>query len=345
MSAIQTTFAFETRAGCNNPILSSETLHEYDTIIVYVSGGKDSIACLLHLLELDVPKARLEIHHHDIDGRERRFMDWPVTPSYCKKLAEELGLKIYYSWKVGGFKTELLRNNQPTQATSFEVPAGRIETRGGTSGKLNTRLRFPQVSADLNVRWCSAYLKIMVAETSLINQPRFQNSKTLVVSGERAEESAARAKYPTFEPDRADNRHGKSKRHIDRWRPIHGWSEPQIWDILKRWGIVPHPAYWFGISRCSCQFCIFADPNQWATLRHHFPERFQEIAGYEQQFGKTIHRTLSIDQLADRGQIFKDVPPEIIKASQSEIYELPTRVQPAEWVLPPGAYRSSAGPT
>jgi hypothetical protein len=27
---------------------------------------------------------------------------------------------------------------------------------------LGTRLKFPQVSADLNVRWCSAYLKIDV---------------------------------------------------------------------------------------------------------------------------------------------------------------------------------------
>jgi tRNA(Ile)-lysidine synthase TilS/MesJ len=45
-------------------------LTSYDKIIVYFSGGKDSLACLLHLLEQGVDPAKIELWHHEIDGRE-----------------------------------------------------------------------------------------------------------------------------------------------------------------------------------------------------------------------------------------------------------------------------------
>jgi hypothetical protein len=167
MSAIQTLFAFQREETKPVPVIGGEQLRIYDKIIVYLSGGKDSVACLLHLLEIGVNKERLEIWHHKIDPKGDHFMDWPCAPSYCQKLADELGLKVYFSWKAGGFRGELLRNNQPTKATSFETPSGQIETRGGQSNNLNTRRQFPQVSANLNERYCSPYLKIMVAEMAL----------------------------------------------------------------------------------------------------------------------------------------------------------------------------------
>lgn len=43
-------------------------LEEYDLIVVLISGGKDSIACFYKLLELGVPKEKIELWHHDIDG-------------------------------------------------------------------------------------------------------------------------------------------------------------------------------------------------------------------------------------------------------------------------------------
>ena len=42
----------------------------YDRYIVAMSGGKDSVACLLHLLECGVPRDLIEIHHHNVDGEE-----------------------------------------------------------------------------------------------------------------------------------------------------------------------------------------------------------------------------------------------------------------------------------
>lgn len=55
-------------------------LEEYNLIVVLISGGKDSVACYLKLLELGVPKERIEFWHHDIDGgHPSRRMDWKCT--------------------------------------------------------------------------------------------------------------------------------------------------------------------------------------------------------------------------------------------------------------------------
>ena len=54
-------------------------LASYDRIIVACSGGKDSIASLLHLLECGAPLDRMELWHHDVDGQGPSFMDWPST--------------------------------------------------------------------------------------------------------------------------------------------------------------------------------------------------------------------------------------------------------------------------
>jgi 3'-phosphoadenosine 5'-phosphosulfate sulfotransferase (PAPS reductase)/FAD synthetase len=181
-------------------------LSSYSTIVVAFSGGKDSLACLLHLLESGVERDRIELWHHDVDGREgSELMDWRCTRSYCERVAEALGVRIFFSWKVGGFEREMLREGTATAPTRFELPDGSVAESGGR-GKPGTRLKFPQKAADLSVRWCSAYLKIDVGASALRNQARFENTRTLVVSGERAEESSARAKYRGFEPDRADRR-------------------------------------------------------------------------------------------------------------------------------------------
>lgn len=240
-------------------------LDSYSKIIVAFSGGKDSLACLLHLLDIRVKKSRIELWHHEVDGKERTFMDWDCTPAYCRAIARAFDVPIYFSWKEGGFEREMNRFNQPTAPTWFETPIG-LDTAGG-NGKPNTRLKFPQISADLSVRWCSAYLKISIADIALRHQERFNDTRTLFITGERATESAARSNYKTFEPHRADLRDGKSRRHIDHWRPVHAWDEAQVWNVIKKYRVNPHPAYKLGWGRVSCCTCIFGSPDQWASVR------------------------------------------------------------------------------
>lgn len=322
--------------------LTLKELLTYDTIYVGFSGGKDSLACVLHLIELGVPPERIELHHHLVDGRESgQMMDFPVTEAYCKAVAVHLGLPIYMSWKVNGFEGEMTRLNQATGPTRFETPDGRIVQSGGESNKLGTRRKFPQTSASLTSRWCSSYLKISCCAASINGQERFLNRRTLVVTGERAQESSSRAKYASFEPHRTDARAGRLKRHVDHYRPVHSWSEQDVWAIIERHCIRPHPAYFAGYGRLSCALCIFGNRNQWATARKILPNQFEKVRTYEAEFGVTIHRNLDVLTLADQGRPYLFATQELIDQCRSTSYDLPIIMAP--WVVPPGAYGDNNG--
>jgi 3'-phosphoadenosine 5'-phosphosulfate sulfotransferase (PAPS reductase)/FAD synthetase len=320
-------------------------LKDMDHIVIAFSGGKDSIGCVISALEAGIPKEKIELWHHSRDGEEgSTLMDWPGTPSYCRAFADAMGLPIFFSWKVGGFEREMLRNKQKTAPTKFEDQDHNIIECGGVRGKEGTRMKFPQVSPDLSVRWCSAYLKVDVCTAAINNQERFLNKKTVVITGERAQESASRAKYKVFEPDRADNRDGKlKKRHVDHWRPVHAWPEEKIWEKMEEYRINPHPAYKLGWGRLSCMACIFGNKNQWASVKKLDPVRFEKIATYEKSFGCTIHRNKSVQDLVQEGRPYVDMNIlDIIQALDKEYKE---NIFVNDWKLPQGAFGDSDGPT
>ncbi|MDU7519864.1 MAG: phosphoadenosine phosphosulfate reductase family protein [Roseomonas mucosa] len=321
-------------------------LRSYDHVVLFTSGGKDATACLLDLLERGVDPARIELHHHEVDGRGPAFMDWPVTGAYVAAQAAAFGLPLFRSWRTGGFEREMLRQDAPTAPILFETPHGLMRARG--AGPRNTRLLFPQTSADLSVRWCSAALKIGVGAASVAGQDRFLGRRTLVVTGERAQESAARARYAAFEPHRTDTRDGSRRpRHVDHWRPVHGWDEGRVWDTLQRHGVRPHPAYELGWSRLSCMACIFGSAAQWATIRLIAPALFERIAAYEERFGRTIQRARSIRALADLGRPYPVAltRPDLVALALGETWALPIIGLPSAWTLPAGAFGEAAGPT
>ena len=324
-------------------MLTKKELMSYDYVIVAFSGGKDSIGCVLSLLDAGVPKNRIELWHHDIDDGES-FMDWPVTPSYSRAFAKAFNLPIYFSAKVGGFKREMLRENALTAPTKFEDENYVVHQVGGVRGKLNTRLKFPQVSADLRVRWCSGVLKIDVCTASINNQERFRNKRTLVITGERAQESSARAKYKIFEPDRADLRDGKKyKRHVDHYRVVHALGEDKIWELMEKYKVNPHSAYKLGWSRLSCMACIFGDKNQWASVKEIDPTRFRKISKYEQEFGCTIHRTKSVEELINGAKPYENMS--ILDMHQAMATEYRESIFVKKWVLPQGAFTGGGGPS
>lgn len=324
---------------------TTPNLKSYDHIIVAYSFGKDSLASCLDLLEKGVPREKIELWHHDVDGREgSTLMDWSITRDYGIKLAEALDIKLYFSWKKGGFEGEMLRENQLTAPTLFEQPDGTIGSVGGVRGKLNTRRKFPQVSPDLSVRWCSAYLKIMICSAAIRNQDRFNGKRVLVVTGERAQESPCRAKYDTFEKDGTDLRNGvKVQRHVDHWRNVHSWKEEEVWAIIERWKINVHPAYHLGWSRLSCMACIFGNKHQWASVRAISRDKFNVIADYEKEFGVTIQRKDSVEQLADKGTPYTAIKNlKMIRLAKSETYT--DKIFLDDWSLPAGAFGESSGP-
>jgi len=359
-------------------------LAEYDKIVVGLSGGKDSVGATLVLYDalagagLD-PRRHLELWHHHVDGgpgdvqrmvkkASRRaaelgdtafvewlaahgpnllnLFDWPVTESYCRAFAKELGLPLRYQWRHGGLVQEVLKQDEPTQPMTFE----RVGSSGGT-GAPNTRMRYPAKTKIEKGRWCSSVVKIDVARSAICNDPRFREANVLLVTGERREESPGRAAYPAVERHTATTK----KRRVDQWRPLLDYPEADVWAVLQRHGIVPHPAYYVGFSRTSCAACIFNRGPEWRTLLASIPEQVafhtyleRLVDTYQQRrsggkVGGTIDAKHSIGQLLSAA---KTLPGSVQAArlAASPVYDAPIRVAPGEWVLPPGAYQGGPGP-
>lgn len=315
----------------------------YDKIIISSSGGKDSTACILYLLDLEIPRDRIIIWHQSIDGYpgEIPFADWPVTEPYVKAFGKAMGIQTEFQWRKNGFLGELMRENRRTNDVQFEY-GGNVITLPTRNGKLSTRRKFPAKAVDLRTRWCTAYLKIDVMRRVLNNHPDYQVGKYLVITGERREESANRARYLNVE------KHPCSKiaREVTWWRTVIEWSEQEIWDILEKHRIFPHPAYWLGFSRTSCFGCIFSTADQWATMRDIAPERFNARVEMERELRHTIDNKLTLTQLADKGN---SILPRGIETGEWVRLALEGDIEPGDifvdkWVLPAGAFTGGGGP-
>lgn len=321
----------------------------WDRVVVAFSGGKDSLAVAQWALEHGCPRSKLVLWHHDIDGREgSALFDWPSTPDYCRAAAEALELPIRYSWRVGGFEREMLRENVPTAACKWESDADAdvVQSAGG-KGPAGTRMRFPAISADLTCRWCSAYLKIDVARRALANDPAFASGRFLLLSGERRQESAARGKYAEAEVTAATK-----ARLVVQWRPVIDLDEAEVWALVERAGVQPHPAYELGFGRLSCAFCIFGQARQFRTAADLLPDQFERLAALEDRFvaywaqtgfGGTLKRKGTLRELVTQGTPYE-------ASSEPRWRALAIRwTGPAKregpWRLPAGAFGDNVGPS
>lgn len=351
-------------------------LEHYDKIIVGLSGGKDSIASTLYLLELGVPKEKIILCHHLIDGKDTHtnqlLMDWPCTKDYCQQFADYLDLPLKYSWREGGFLGEILRlgASKPIafeELESEEVKHTKTERWVKTETlqhelekaekendiekqeeimlelkKLGYRFKFPAKSPSLTTRWCSSALKIEVF-SRIIRYSDFtgEDCKILFVDGLRREESHSRSKYNEMEQHSCS---AKTKnRIVHSWRNIIEWDEQMVWDIIKRHRINPHPCYKLGWNRCSCAMCIFSMPKHFKGIQEVMPERFQQLADFEREIGFTVDNKKDLyDYIKDANSciVYKDpLLMDLVKRDtlpENYIYQ-------EEWKMPAGAFQGCDG--
>lgn len=423
-------------------------LEEYDLIIVLLSGGKDSIACYLRLLELGVPKSKIRFWHHDVDGgHPERRMDWPVTQNYVRALADAEGVALQVSWRINGFWGEVFR-----VGASFPVQyeeGGEIQMCPLTENQLRShelrtlllnepiksdyeklkgfgyRMKFPAKAADLERRWCSSTLKISVADKLLRNieelshrgspmglphkatiengrwcsaqlkrtvgdqlirnleelrqmgyrltlpgkgscqQGRWcsgilkasvegavtsglestaRNVQILVVSGERRAESAPRSHYNEIELHRT-NAAKRAHRLVHQWRAVIDHNENDIWTMLRRHHITPHPCYQAGWNRCSCMMCIFSSPSHWAGIRELFPNDYYAFCEVERQLGFTLDAKRDLETFVGSAKsCVSHDNPTAIKQLITGGFECSDIYTPSiRWEYPAGAFHGAAG--
>lgn len=349
-------------------------LESYDRIIVLFSGGKDSLAAYLKLLEWGVPKNRIELWHHDIDGgHPSRRMDWPVTASYVRAFADAEGVKLRRSWRQDGFWGEVYRQgaSMPVQYddendTVSTVPLTERQKRSSELRNLiqdghaslqdieelkslGYRMKFPAKTGNLMTRWCSAYLKIMVAESVIRTLDKVFKSESqgdtscriLVVSGERRGESAGRAKYNEMELHRT-NAVKRSKRIVHQWRPVIDHSERDIWEIIRRHNVTPHPCYSAGWNRCSCMMCIFSLSKHWAGIKDLFPEEVEAVKNDEETLGFTLDNKKSLEEYIGSAESCLYSDNRAIEQIRSGIFPIED-MYTENWKFPAGAFKGSAG--
>ena len=385
-----------------------DPLETYDMVVVLLSGGKDSIATYLKLRELGVPKEKFEFWHHDIDGgHPSRRMDWRCTQNYVKAFAEAEGVPLRLSWRVNGFFGELYRVGASEPVEWVEPDTGEVmrckpshqqikcqelkeqacEDMEDKLKEMGYRMKFPAKSGDLSRRWCSAYLKIAVADSVMSNLDRLKkleeiggkrgkfpakggthqgrwcsgnlkaavqdsitanmdktksDIKILIVSGERRGESAGRSKYNEMEIHRT-NAEAKAHRIVHQWRPVIDYSEKDVWEVLRRHKINPHPCYKAGWNRCSCAMCIFSTPTLFAGIRELYPEEYEQLKQDEEVLGFTLDNKCGLDEFVGNAKsCVYHGDKDAIKALLTGEYSVDD-VYTDNWMYPAGAFHGAEG--
>ena len=347
-------------------------LEMYDLVIVLISGGKDSIACYYKLLELGVPKSKIEFWHHDIDGgHPSRTMDWRCTANYIRSFAEAEQIPLRVSWRKNGFfgelyrigASELIEYVDPETGEIYQCPpskkymecqklkAAAISEMENKLAEFGYRMKFPMKSGDLSRRWCSAYLKIMVADTVLRNMNSVaanltktrMDIKLLIVSGERRGESVGRSKYNEIEIHRT-NAVSKHHRTVHQWRPVIDYSERDIWEVLKRHKVNPHPCYRAGWNRCSCAMCIFSTPRLFAGIRELYPKEYALLCQDEKILGFTLDNHCDLETyIGSADSCVYHGDKEAIQSLLTGEFPVESVYVKGKWKYPAGAFHGAAG--
>jgi 3'-phosphoadenosine 5'-phosphosulfate sulfotransferase (PAPS reductase)/FAD synthetase len=271
-----------------------ELIIEADWVVVNSSGGKDSQAMLSYVVRRAKALGMLDkviVVHADLGD-----IEWGGT----KALAEEQA-------RLAG-----VRRFEVVQAKGADL-LGRVLIR---FGKLKAKAQREAIEAGLDpaavtvppawpsssARWCTSDMKRgpiwtlftkLAAELSHLGRP----VRILNCMGQRAAESAPRAKLAAVEIDRSAS---NGKRHVTVWRPIHGWSDAEVWREIARSGLPYHEAYDWGMRRLSCSFCVLgceADVVLAARLR---PEKAAEYADMEVQVSADFKHGLSMAEIIRR---------------------------------------------
>jgi hypothetical protein len=91
------------------------------------------------------------------------------------------------------------------------------------------------------------------------------------------------------------NAEKRSHRTVHQWRPVIDYSEKDVWEILKRHRVNPHPCYRIGWNRCSCAKCIFSIPSLFAGIKEIYPKEYEELKQDEKILGFTLDNKKCLD--------------------------------------------------
>lgn len=234
--------------------------------IVGISGGKDSTATALVAIENLKTPPRFVFCDTGIES--------PATYEYIEYLSEKLNaltgqgvevIKADFSARMEK-KAEKLRNQGEIARAEALAPTG-----NPFLDLCIWKGRFPSTKA----RFCTQELKIEPIKKLFL--PILENGDDVISwSGERAEESMARAKKSEKEVlFKAKNGTAYT------YRPILRWAEKECFDMLARHGIKPNPLYGQGFNRVGCFPCMMCRKAEIKHIAELYPEVIEKLAHWE----------------------------------------------------------------
>ena len=218
------------------------------------SGGKDSQAMLINLLEV-IPPKQLVVVHASLDA-----MEWPGALDLAEKQAGDAGLTFIVA---------------RASKTFFEMVERRFENR-------------PEVPSwpSASTRQCTSDLKRGPIQREVRRYAKANGFKTIVnCLGLRAQESPGRAKRQAFSKMGISN----SVNTWYEWLPVHDLLAEEVFATIRQAGQEPHYAYALGNERLSCVFCIMASRNDMINGARHNQPLLEEYADLELKTGYTMH--------------------------------------------------------
>jgi len=253
-------------------------------LAISISGGKDSQAMLVALVELHRSrgwKGDLFAIHADL-GR----IEWRQTPGHVKRMADAAGVPLV-----------VVRRRDGRDMVDHWIARGERMAAQGKQAR---------PWSDAGNRFCTSDMK----RDPIDNYLR-RYSRVVCAVGIRAEESTARAKKKAWERRRIDN----TVRTALTWHPLLHWRLDDVlracghsaFDLARRrklyaqgnvaaalddWSL--HAAYVFGNERLSCQFCVLASCGDLQNGADHNPELLDELISIEDRFGFTFKKDRSL---------------------------------------------------
>ena len=244
--------------------------------VVNVSGGKDSTAVYLRMIERGKPfRAVFSDTEHEAD----------VTYEFVARLHERTGGPKVETVKADFTKDfEVRRANLPAKWRKDGVPEERIESALAVMYPTGNvfldlcllRSGFPSAKR----RFCTDFLKLRPMTDQVLKPIHESGLIGVSVLGVRADESKKRALSSPME--------WKTFRGVTSliWRPLLSWTVQDVMNLHAKHGLKPNPLYGFGLSRVGCLPCIFAQKAELRILAKRCPDGIERVAEWERVMGE-----------------------------------------------------------